>query len=188
MKTFFSPGSHSTFVFNMEWRWVSDNVCGETWRARGVPEIRVERCFHFSCSCGAKTVSSGSTVTCRECGRTLAVRRVKKQQRFAGQSVYYGDVLSADQPEPSVNSQCEPATAVFHGTEEINNSSGTKSTVEICDLVRVGRFKPDGVTLHPHAGVVGRVKDIFNGHAHVVVLGGHYGICVSVSCLEPQMR
>jgi hypothetical protein len=171
----------------MKWRWVSDNVCGEPEGRVGCPEIRVERGFHFSCSCGAKTVTSSGAVTCGLWGKSLSIRKASKQQRISGESAYYGVVLPADQPEPSVNGQCEPAAVVFHGTEEINNSSGTKSTVEICDLARVGRFKPDGVTLHPHAGVVGRVKDIFNGHAHVVVKGGHYGICVSVSCLEPQM-
>jgi len=80
--------------------------------------------------------------------------------------------------------QLGPPSAVQPEAAEANDSSGRRRPVEIREMVRVGPLKPDGVSPHPHAGTVGRVMDIFNGHAHVVVTGGNYGICVSVSCLE----
>lgn len=145
-----------------------------------VSEIRVERRFHFSCSCGATTVSGESTIACRGCGRSLAVRRVRKQQRVPGSSAYYGVALPAHQPE----------------TGKVDSSTKHRPA-QICDFVRVSRLKPDRITPHPHAGAVGQVKDIFNVHAHIVVVknGERHSICVSVSCLEvltraewPQMR
>jgi hypothetical protein len=138
-------------------------------------DIRVEDRFHYFCTCGTTTVTANSTVTCGGCGRCLALRRVRKRARIPGFGAYYGVVLSA----------LHPALA------EDNYSRGRRCAVEIGDLVRVGPFKPDGITPHPHAGVVGQVRDVFNGHGHVVVMGGHCGICVSVSCLEaaaPQKR
>jgi hypothetical protein len=132
------------------------------------PEIRVERRFHYFCVCGTTTVTANSTATCAGCEKSFVVRRVKKRAWIPGFGAYYGVVLSTVQPE----------------TAKANDASGKRRRVETGDLVRVGPFKPDGITPHPHAGAVGHVMDIFNGHAHVVVMGGHHGICVSVSCLE----
>lgn len=144
------------------------------------PEIRVGRYFHFSCSCGTTTITGQSNVICRRCGNSLAVRRVRKQQRIPGGSVYYGVVLSTGQHQPASSGSPQPA--------EADVSREKQPVMGILSLVRVGRFKPDGITPHPHAGAVGQVMDIFNDHAHVVVAGGRYGICVSVSCLEAASR
>lgn len=54
--------------------------------------------------------------------------------------------------------------------------------VHIASRVRVGRFMPDGLQPHPNAGDVGRVCDLFNGKALLLV--GRYYILVSTSCLE----
>jgi hypothetical protein len=131
-------------------------------------DIRVERRFHYFCFCGTTTVTANSRIRCAGCGKSLAVRRVRNRARIPGFGAYYGVVLWA----------LHPALA------ETNDLRGRRCAVEIGDLVRVGPFKPDGITPHPHTDVIGQVRDFFNGHAHVVVMGGHYGICVSVSCLE----
>jgi len=135
--------------------------------------IRVDRRYHFSCSCGTTTVSGQSTVTCAGCGKSFSVRRVRKPQRIPGFSPYYGIALSAHQPE----------------TAEIESSS-TCRPAQVCDFVRVARLKPDRITPHPHAGALGQVMDIFSGHAHIIVKknGACYSICVSVSCLEVLRR
>ena len=136
-------------------------------------EIRIERRFHFSCSCGTTTVSGESRVTCGGCGRFLAVRRVRKSQRIPGSSRYYGVALPSYQPKTAEG-----------------DLSSTSRPAKVCDFVRVSRLKPDRITPHPHADVVGQVKDIFHGHAHIVAMknGERYSICVSVSCLEVLAR
>ena len=137
-------------------------------------DVRVERRFHFSCSCGTTTVTGDRTVTCRGCGKSLAVRRVRKQQRIPGSSAYYGVVLPASELE----------------TVEASDSSKDVRPARTCDFVRVGRFKPDGTSPHPHAGALGQVMDTFNGRAHLVIMekGKRFSICVSVSCLEVLAR
>ena len=124
------------------------------------PEIWVGRYFHFSCSSATTTITGQNTVICRRCGKSLAVRRVRKQQRIPGGNLYYGVVLpAAAQPQPASSIPLKPA--------EPDVSREKQPVIGIFSLVRVGRLKPDGVTPHPHAGTVGQVMDIFNDHARV---------------------
>jgi len=76
---------------------------------------------------------------------------------------------------PSVDAQA-PRTM-----RRVVNSCVDDPFVNVGDRVKVVPLKPAGDP-HPHAGAVGQVMDIFNGHAHVVI--GDFGICVSTSCLK----
>jgi len=143
----------------------------EYWRMHGQC-IRVERYFHFSCACGRTTFSAESFVNCSGCGMSLAARRVQKRLWIQGTSHYHGVVVAPG--------RVGIAVPVDHPAD--------RHEAVIRDFVRVGSFKPDGFTPHPHSGAFGQVLNIFNGHAHIFVPGQNYSICVSLSCLEVQTR
>jgi hypothetical protein len=142
------------------------------------PEDSVERQFRFQCSCGAMTVSGDESVTCSGCGCTLVKRRVRRSRQHSGSTTYYARKTLPVRRVERHRQQPSPVLAA-------DAQTAPHTSCVIGDRVKVGPLTPAGGP-HPHAGAVGQVRDIFDGHAHVVVKAGgkHYGICVSASCLE----
>jgi len=178
-------------------------------------EISVERQFRFHCSCGNTTVSGERTVTCSGCGATLGIRRIRRFRQRSDSVAYYSSSLPVRRVEtqrqhqnvqvaiPNLASplgawlkralsnlagvrqldrQLQPANKAPRAVDRV---PGAEPSVNLGDQVRVGPSTPSG-SPHPHAGAVGRVMDIFEGHAYVMVESAEpqYHICVSLSCLD----